>query len=99
MYIWYIYRQCIDIKTRLFIISTDYISLSISLLNALWVILRLVVATIRGNKVYKDKEERPVLALLSELYSKLNIILVDANSTLLVCLILSTNYLCYLLLL
>ena len=54
---------------------------------------------IREEDVYKDKREKLVLASLSELYSKLNTILVGTNSTLLVCFTLSTDYLNYQLLL
>ena len=45
--------------------------------------------------IHKDKEEKLVLALLSELYSELNAILVGTSSTLLVCFTLSTDYLNY----
>ena len=51
----------------------------------------------RGEDIYNGKKEELMLASFSELYSKLNIISVDASNTFLVCLTLSTDY--YLLLL
>jgi len=43
--------------------------------------------------IYNGKKEEPMLALLSELYFKLNIISINISSTLLVCLTLSTDHL------
>ena len=54
---------------------------------------------IEGKDVYNSKREKLVLALLLKPYSKLDTISVGASSILLVCLILFTNYLYYLLLL
>jgi len=47
---------------------------------------------IGSEDVYRDKAE-PVLVFPSESYFKLESISVSASSTLLICLILSTNYL------
>jgi len=51
----------------------------------------------RGEDIYNGKKEELMLASFSELYSKLDIISVDASDTFLVYLTLSTDY--YLLLL
>jgi len=49
-----------------------------------------------GEKdMHKDKEEKLVLASLSELYLELNAILVGTSSTLLVCFTPFTDYLNY----
>ena len=50
-------------------------------------------SSMREEDIYKNKREKPVLALLPESYSRLNAILVGARSTLLGYLILLANYL------
>jgi len=52
-------------------------------------------SSIGEEEVYNSKREKLVLALLSESYSELNAISVDTSSTLLVYLILFTDYLYY----
>ena len=49
---------------------------------------------IGGKDIYNSKEKKPVLALLSELYSELNIILVDTSeySSCLILYYLLTNF-------
>ena len=44
------------------------------------------------DEVYRDKGKKPVLASLLDLYSEINVILIDINDTLLVHLTLSTDY-------
>ena len=43
------------------------------------------------DEVYRDKGKKPVLASLLDLYSEINVILIDINGTLLIHLTLSTN--------
>ena len=47
---------------------------------------------IGDDEVYRDKGKKPVLVSLLDLYSEINVILIDTNSTLLVHLTLSTDY-------
>jgi len=48
-------------------------------------------SSVGDDEVYRDKGKKPVLASLLDLYSEINVILIDINDTLLIHLTLSTN--------